>query len=236
MINKELKKSYLLKTREVITTTDGIKKEDQDTQLYLASVLMQMRKIGFAPDENLFQEMLCMDKTQLVEFHNEIMPSLKEMVGADVDWIPFYRNFPEEVMNATDFELYWNALCYYSLTIGMGVDGREAESLISKEDAKSRLPFTEETEPKIIGLGSTQKLLEQIKNVVESKVTISQSDRDFLEKFINNATTIYDRCDLMDFYSSLNPQNKENACLFASFIINDKTMDSRFKQSVLSKT
>jgi hypothetical protein len=235
-INKELKKSYLFKTREAIVVTDGVKKEDPENQLYLATVLMEMRKIGFAPDEKLFQEMSCLDKTQLIDFHHEVMPTLQELVGADVEWIPFYRNFPEEVMNATDFELYWNALCYYSMNIGLGIDGRTAEQFINKEEEIARLPFTEETEPKIIGLGSSTKLLEQVKNVVESKVTVSPADRDFLNKFVNHAITSYDRCDLMEFYSSLNPKNKENACLLAALVIQDKSMDNKFKQSVLSKT
>lgn len=235
-LNKELKKSYLLKTREVVLETDGIKKEDAENQLYLASVLMEMRKIGFAPDEKLFQEMSCMDKEQLVEFYNENMPTFREIVGADVNWVPMYRNFPEEVMNMSDFELYWNAITYYSLTIGMGVDGREAEGFVSKEEEKPRLPFREENEPKIIGLGSEENVMEQAKNIVESKVTVSPADREFLEKFIHNAIDSYDRVALIDFYDNLKPQNKENGCLFSALVLKDNSMDDRFKQAVLSKT
>ena len=35
----------------------------------------------------------------------------------------FYKNFPEEVMSKSDFELYRNALIYYTANIGLGING-----------------------------------------------------------------------------------------------------------------
>ena len=61
--------------------------------------------------------MLACQKKDIEQMYKDIMPKLKALVGADVEYNLMYPNFPEQVMEASDAELFVNAILHY-LTFG----------------------------------------------------------------------------------------------------------------------
>ena len=81
-----------------------------------------------------------LNRPQLAALYKELLDALQKSKGAHRDFKPMYPNFPDEVMEAAEGELYLNALLHY-LT-----DGR----FLPEAEAKLRLPLLETTKIQII--------------------------------------------------------------------------------------
>lgn len=46
-------------------------------------------------------------------FYDDVLATAREVNGNDRRYVPMYQNFPKEVMNMSDGELFWNAICHY---------------------------------------------------------------------------------------------------------------------------
>lgn len=213
---ESLKNQYLQKTRNVMLTvsSDDYAQNDEDKR-YLVTVIQNMRSIGFIPDNALFAEMSHLDKDSIVKMYGEVMPALKEMVGADNEMNDnvIYKNFPLEVMEKDDFTLYSNAIFYYCLTIGGEVPHEMAIEVIDREKEKERFPLIEESEMKVLSLGSEDDFMQQIKNIAESKITVSPADKAMMEEFIKEHKIFMPEKEYQTFMNNLLFQNKENQCL-----------------------
>jgi hypothetical protein len=87
--------------------------EDSAPSGVAMSLVANMMAVGFMPTENLVSAIEKCSLSELSALHTEIIPLLKEAVGANVVHKPFYPNFPDQVMEAEDSELYLNALAHY---------------------------------------------------------------------------------------------------------------------------
>lgn len=72
-----------------------------------------MMSFGFIMSEDLYQQLCQLKGKQLVEIATDIIPVVKTLKGAHVKHKPMYPNFPRQVMQASDVELYLNALFHY---------------------------------------------------------------------------------------------------------------------------
>ena len=68
---------------------------------------------GFTLSEDLFKAMNTWSLEALTEVAAMLMPAVKQLKGSDVKHKPMYPNFPEQVIAASNVELYLNALLYY---------------------------------------------------------------------------------------------------------------------------
>src|SRR5690606_17393504 len=50
---------------------------------------------------------------QIVGWYETALPILQKMVGAHRSFNPMYPNFPKQVMEASDAELFYNAMTHY---------------------------------------------------------------------------------------------------------------------------
>lgn len=82
---------------------------------FAATIAAEMMSLGFIPSKELlnYLESNPTDNKQFEEFCTEIVPTLKNMVGDDVNYQPMYPNFPKQVMEADTVELVINALVHY---------------------------------------------------------------------------------------------------------------------------
>jgi hypothetical protein len=86
--------------------------DDTKRAVIAATVSHNMVELGYAPSKELMDRMLADEKVSQ-QINSQIIPELKKLKGADVQYNPMYKNFPKEVMNASEAELYINAIFHY---------------------------------------------------------------------------------------------------------------------------
>ena len=143
---------------------------------YIVTLMKITESLGFTFSKELFETLQTFEKEDLNKFYLELIPMLKKMVGADVKYNPFYKNFPEEVMNMSDVELFVNAIIAY---------WTDCKVLI-REEEKERLPLLESPDLKVIDLGTVEDLQDIFNNLCQSKTSISQTDKEDLEWIFKN--------------------------------------------------
>ena len=94
----------------------------------MLSMIKNFEALGFSVSADLFGQMRLLSGVELKQFYKDVMPCLKEMVGADKTYLPMYPNFPQQVMEASDAELIINALPNKKL-VGYTV-GEQARDII----------------------------------------------------------------------------------------------------------
>lgn len=161
------RKNRIIATRENAT--------GKNTQ-YVATIMKNVEGLGFTFSKELFEVLETLTKEELQDFYKEIIPMLKEMVGANVIYRPMYPNFPESVMEADAIDLYINAMVHYWSN----------GTLFPQEEKNERLPLFEETKVKVIGLGTEQDLKDIFTNLCQSKTSISETDKEDLSWMFMN--------------------------------------------------
>jgi len=88
--------------------------DDKDASKNLAASLsVEMMRLGYVPSKLLFEFLENSPVDELTALYNEAIPALQKMKGADVKYKPMYPNFPQQVMEASDVELFVNAILHY---------------------------------------------------------------------------------------------------------------------------
>ena len=98
------------------------------------------------------------------------------MVGAHVKHKPMYPNFPGQVMEASEVELYLNAMAHY---IGDGFGVRIMPEYKKQPRTKLNEPFT----LKVIDLGTEKDFKEIFTMLCGSKTSITPSDKEDMTWF-----------------------------------------------------
>jgi hypothetical protein len=77
------------------------------------TVQANLMQYGYMLSEEAFQFLSNANRTDIINFNDECVTYLKEMMGGRYDYQPMYKNFPEEVMSMSDCELFWNQIIHY---------------------------------------------------------------------------------------------------------------------------
>lgn len=139
-----------------------------------ATVAKNLEAYGFTLSQELLFELSHYPKESVVKFYSKIVPLIKKMVGAHVKMAPMYPNFPRQVMEAHDLELYLNAIVHYW-------SGGNLFPAYIKED---REPIKEKLELKVIDLGSFADYYFIFTQLVGSNTSLSESDKKIVEFFV----------------------------------------------------
>lgn len=112
---KEAKPAFLL-TKNTIALRKGficVTEEDiVDNRIPVATVQAHLMQYRYMLDEDAFASLAKADMSEIQKFHDEIIAYLKNATGGE-GFTPLYKNFPQEVMSKSDYELYWNAIRHY---------------------------------------------------------------------------------------------------------------------------
>lgn len=138
----------------------------------VATVMKNIESLGFTFSKELTNVLsrYCPQNT-VYDIYMELVPILKEMVGANVKYEPMYPNFPESVMNRSDMELYLNAMIHYWSN----------GTLYPVEEKDERLPLFDDTKATVLGIGRDSDLQEILDNLLASTTSLSQTDKEDLE-------------------------------------------------------
>jgi len=134
---------------------------------YIATMMRNIENLGFTFSKDLVNALRTLSIDQAKTFYVNIAANLKKMVGANVRHKPMYPNFPQQVMEMVEAELYINAIFHY-LTFG---------EWIPEYEVKERFPSLETHKPKGIGLGTEKEFVEIGQNLINSKTSLSETDK-----------------------------------------------------------
>lgn len=158
---------------------------------------------GFTLSESVMQLMIKSGLDSFNEVSSLIIEILKDLTGMKiVDALIMYPNFPKQVMNMTEAELYFNAIIHY-LSYGKLVPNYEIKDI---EDLKVDLENL-----KVIKLGSMNDLDKLFKDTCSSQVAINEYQMELVTWYIN----------FIDNVGSLisDIPNKENKAQITNYIM-----------------
>lgn len=105
----ELTKNIVALQKNLVSTPDN--GDDNLDLVYTTNA--HLMTMGYMLDRYAIEMMARSRREHIIRFHNEAMTYLKEVLGGDNDYKPIYKNFPQEVMNKTDIELFAGAIVHY---------------------------------------------------------------------------------------------------------------------------
>lgn len=147
----------------------------------LATVLKNIESLGFTFSLELMQALRTLTQEQFEVLVQQLIKDLKVMVGAHVQYKPMYKGFPEQVMEEDDAELYLNAVLHYLTHLTL--DDFEPSAVA----AGVRSPLLEQTKLKVIDLGNKQAFLKLIRQLIEAKGSISDTDKKDIKHVLKHA-------------------------------------------------
>ena len=172
------------------------------------SFMASMMQLGFCPSERLATALRGSSFEDLEGLYSTTIPELKKIKG-DVTHKPMYPNFPKQVMEASDVELFINAILHY-WTSG---------NWSPKNESLPRELCFEVTKFKELDLVTDDQLEGVLVNLLSSTDSLSSEDKSIVEWFVK------------DFPSQsvelLVPETipfKETMCIVAGLYL-DKGMD-----------
>lgn len=136
-----------------------------------------INSLGYTLSNNMIECLRHVYDEEFNQFYNELTTCLKRYTGADKDWTPYYINFPRQVAQANDWELFINAMIHY-LSNGQ---------LVADYEKDPRLPLFEDSNLTVIDIGTSDDLKDILNNLVSSKTSLSEQDKEdmitLIEKF-----------------------------------------------------
>jgi hypothetical protein len=127
----------------------------------------EVMRLGFIMDDTLVAHVSKLSDAQIGWLYVEIVEILSNLVGDDVTWKPFYPNFPQQVLDASDVELFLNAIFHY-WTLGYWRPEYEEEN---------RLPAFEATKFKSLTLGVEDDVKSVFTDILGSNASVSEYDK-----------------------------------------------------------
>lgn len=193
----------------VIEPNNAEYEQSKTENALVVSMMKNVQSLGFTFSKELFETLMHCGKDELKNFYTELIPELKALVGADVTYRPMYPNFPEQVAEASDVELFINAIVHY-FTLGQ---------LMPEYEKNERLPLIDVNKMTVLSIGNSEDLMKILTNLASSKTSISQQDKEDIITIIK-ATPDYAK------YLPDTIPLKENVALIGKLIIEEAPIKS----------
>ena len=171
----ELDKILLRRKHLVMFEPADMAYEQSKTEKALVvSGLKNVQALGFTFSKELLEKAFHFTRDEFAAFYGFLIPALKELVGADVQYNPMYPNFPQQVAEASDIELFVNAIVHY-WSFG---------TLMPEYEKNERLPLIDDNKMAVLSVGNHDDLMTIFTNLVESKTSISEQDKEDIETIV----------------------------------------------------
>lgn len=190
---------------------------------YIFNLLKNIECLGYTFSPELIETVKTLSIDRLRSFYKQLIADLKENVGAHVEFNPMYPNFPEQVKEASEQELYSNAFWHY---MGDWIGKR----IMPNYEKKEREKLQDEVKLKVIEPGTRDDFNSIFTNLLKSKIPVSETDRADIEWFIKTYNTkVY----------SLAPAEiplKENVACYIGALLKSRTDNAENALLTHSKT
>lgn len=165
---------FLRRKAKVMVANGGSSLPD----VYLATALKNLESFGYTFSPALIQTLRTLFIEDFVSFYEKVLSDTKKIVGAHVPHQPLYPNFPEQVMNASDAELYVNNIIHYFDLMTYELSNHEITQNHVQYEKKERFPLMERFDLKTIDLGTFEEFEEMIRHLIGANTSISASDKE----------------------------------------------------------
>jgi hypothetical protein len=155
----------------------------EDSRTNVITILKNIEPLGYSFSRKLFNRLLTFKKSQLSTFYKELYLILQEMKG-DYGAEVMYPNFPQQVADASEVELYLNAYVHY-LSFQLQDAGVIEETWLPKYKKEKRSKLTESIKLDVIDLGSEEDFFNIFVSLISSKSSISISDKEIVKWFVS---------------------------------------------------
>lgn len=135
------------------------------------TIQRELMTYGYMLDNDAWGNLVSADMADIVDFRNEVIEFLKEMLGGKHNYESLYKNFPNDIMSMNDAEIYINQIIHYFLHNHFSPVG------LPKDKA------FEQVEYKIISYGTPEKLQKVFTNLITSGQSLTSMDIDVLKWF-----------------------------------------------------
>ena len=172
-----MKNLIMMRRRNMIVLENGtLNNLTESNERQIATVLKNIESLGYTVSKNIYDVLLTFTEKELLSFYREVTSIIENLTGSNFIYDPMYPNFPTEVMEKSDAELYLNAFVHY-LTNG---------KLYPNIEKNKRLPLFDEIKVKVIDLGADEDFFAIMQNIMESKTSISETDKSDLAWFFEH--------------------------------------------------
>lgn len=195
--------SVYLRRRRKIVLAEGT---DRLPVTYVATLLKNLERLGCTCSPRLLARLQTLSERELAITYGALVAGLRELKGAHVAWEPMYPNFPQQVMDASDAELYLNALMHY---LGDWVGAR----ILPIHAVTDRPPLVEAVKLEVIDLGDVDELATIARDLIAANTSISQQDKEDVA-----AIVAYFTADIARVLPTEIP-NKENLAFTTSLLL-----------------
>lgn len=203
-------KILLRRKHLLIVNPNDLKHQQTNTEkAFIVAALKNVQALGFTFSQTLMETLLHFSKEEIKYFYIDLISELKKLVGADVEYNPMYPNFPEQVMSATDAELFINAIVHY-WTFG---------NLIPEYEKDERLPLIDDNKMTVLSVGTHEDLMEIFSNLVQSKTSLSAQDKEDIVSIVKECA------DFGEYLPEIIPL-KENVAFIGKLIIEEAPIKS----------
>lgn len=144
-----------------------------------------LSSLGYTLSKEALLAISSINETQAFDFCKQIIAILKKSVGAHRNYNPMYPNFPKQVMEASDFELYINAMTHY-WGIAFQDKFRIPMRILPKYRKESRPELDDHVELKVIGLGDEKSFRSIFTKLMAANAAVSEFDRNVIKWFVDN--------------------------------------------------
>lgn len=174
-------------------------KDSGENNLVMAmSVVSELMQFGYVLDQSAIEVLTKASKEDIVSFHNEVIPYLKKMTGSNRNYRPFWKGFPQEVMEKSECELWLHQIVHY-------ISGGEYEP---NEWTKERPTAFEQPSYTTITAGDEDRFLQIFTDLVSVNQSLSPDDMEIVAWFVISGSELR--------FPNVIPF-KENLCTLASF-------------------
>ncbi|MEH7613568.1 hypothetical protein V7187_20200, partial [Gottfriedia acidiceleris] len=140
------------------------KQENNLPKPLLATALKQIEAFGYTFSLELIEILQTWNDQEFIAWFIDFKETITNELGYNIDHIPFYKNFPNDVMKIDEAELYINSLLYYIFDV-------QPLTLIQK-----RPPLRNKKNLKIINLAKQDDLIQIIKRLIDSTGSFKAQD------------------------------------------------------------
>lgn len=169
---------YLRRKNKVIVNTIGPKA----TKAQLATINANIESLGYVLHTSVMNELR---KEHLDEFHKELVNTLSEMKGVR-NYKPIYPNFPTQVMEMEESELYLNAMVQYFHDWVADVTGDSSFIWAPSYEKITRNKLKDKVKLTVIILGTLAEFTKMMDGLISSNTSISDTDKKDITWYLSN--------------------------------------------------
>lgn len=204
-----LQQIYLKKKSAVLLRPDGV---GSSPVTVAATFAKNLETLGYTVSQELFESLQRLNPGAVAAFYDKLVPDLKLARGAHRRFKPMYPNFPTQVMEASDAELYINAMMHYWGAYLQDVTGAPI-NVLPQYEKEERKPLDEATKLTVLKVGSLEEFDAIFTNLAAANSSLSDEDKNILRWFIDN----YQQGKIKDLLPESIPQ-KETIAMLAAWL------------------